>query len=174
MAVETPEAQRSSRLCPQIQPRKSYSWRDVGLYEHSFALQSYGTSSVAMGDGTYFSWSYDLSLLLDIIKVSEQMRGEEWERESSKERRELWMNWSSCHALKKAKWRMEATWEEKADADAFGTETRHQQLFLSKHYNFSSCPLSSSAFSQHIASRRCMPLPTAWIWKNKASACEDG
>lgn len=61
MAVETPEPQSSSWLCPQIQPWQkevSYSWRDAGLYEHSFSLQSYGTSSVAMGNGTYFRWSY--------------------------------------------------------------------------------------------------------------------
>lgn len=57
MAVETPEPQSSSWLCPQIQPWQkevSYSWRDAGLYEHSFSLQSYGISSVAMGNGTYF------------------------------------------------------------------------------------------------------------------------
>lgn len=56
MAVETPEPPSSSRLCPQIQlwqTEARYSWRDVGLYEHSFALQSYWTFSVAMGNSTY-------------------------------------------------------------------------------------------------------------------------
>lgn len=116
MAAETPEAQSSSPLYPQIQPLRTARATAGGMWnfiEHSFALESYGTSSVALGDSAYFRWSYDLkictwTLLCYIIKVSEQLCGEEWEWQHCKERKEWWMNWSYWHALEEAGWKMKA------------------------------------------------------------------